>query len=298
VKRISGIIMLVMLLALAVAPWAGAAEKGKTKKAAKVNRAPYTDPTTGMQFVWVPGGCYSMGDTFGGGGPSEKPVHEVCVDGFYIGKYEVTVEEYYKFVRETGTHYPQWMESGSEYHYQSGSSDHYRKLGSALTSDKNPIVGVSWNDSIAYAQWLSGKSGKRFRLPTEAEWEFAARSGGKKEKWAGTSSEAELGEYAWYEKNSGERTHPVGQKRPNGLGLYDMSGNVWEWVSDWYGYYDEDWFKLGARKNPQGAEGGSSRVARGGSWDDAAGGARASRRRGSTPGYRDLGFRLVLPPVQ
>jgi len=106
--------------------------------------------------------------------------------------------------------------------------------------DDCPVETVSWNDAQDFISRLNQRTGKRFRLPTEAEWEYAARSGGKREKWAGTSSESELGDYAWYSKNSGGSTHPVGQKKPNGLGLYDMSGDVWEWCQDWYG---KDFYK-------------------------------------------------------
>ena len=98
-----------------------------------------------------------------------------------------------------------------------------------------PVEQVSWKDVQQFISRLNEQSGQKFRLPTEAEWEYAARSGGRREKYAGTSQEGELGQYAWYFVNSGSQTHPVGEKRPNGLSLYDMSGNVWEWCADWYG---------------------------------------------------------------
>jgi len=132
-----------------------------------------------------------------------------------------------------------------------------------------------------------------YRLPTEAEWEYAARSGGKSEKYAGTSNESELGDYAWYDKNSGSKTHPVGQKKPNGIGIYDMSGNVWEWVNDWY---DSDYYKNSPKSNPTGPSSGKEyKVLRGGSWNFYARGLEAPNRDWYEPSGRsgDVGFRLV-----
>lgn len=133
-----------------------------------------------------------------------------------------------------------------------------------------------------------------YRLPTEAEWEYAARSGGKNEKYAGTSNESELGDYAWYSINSGSKTHPVGQKKPNGLGIYDMSGNVWEWVNDWY---DSDYYKNSPKNNPTGPSSGQYRVLRGGSWFTGARTTEAPDRSRYGPSIRDngFGFRLVVP---
>lgn len=198
----------------------------------------FRDSLTGMEFIFVKGGCYQMGDTFGDGDSDEKPVHEVCVSDFYMGKYEVTQG--------------QWRQV----------------MGNNPSSNTNcgdncPVEEVTWTDVQEFIEKLNRNSGKRYHLPTEAQWEYAARSVGKKEKWSGTSSESELGNYAWYSVNAGIRTHPVGQKQPNGLGLYDMTGNVWEWCSDWYGekYYGES-----PRDNPGGPSSGSYRVLRGGSF--------------------------------
>jgi formylglycine-generating enzyme required for sulfatase activity len=141
-----------------------------------------------------------------------------------------------------------------------------------------PVEHVSWNEVHEFILRLNQKTGMRFRLPTEEEWEFAARSGGQKEKWAGTDRESELPEFAWYSMNSDGGTHPVGQKKANGLGLYDMSGNVWEWVQDYYG-------KTEQRK-----------VIRGGSWNDPPAFLRTTARACIAQEDRIgfFGFRLVL----
>jgi formylglycine-generating enzyme required for sulfatase activity len=153
-----------------------------------------------------------------------------------------------------------------------------------------PVEQVSWNDAQDYIRKLGAQSGKGFRLPTEAEWEYAARSGGKDEEYAGAS---DVDAVAWHDGNSGRKTHPVAQKRANGLGLYDMSGNVYEWCQDWY---DEEYYRNSPRNNPQGPSSGSYRVARGGSWNYIAGDCRSANRSRDSPGgrYGSLGFRLVL----
>jgi formylglycine-generating enzyme required for sulfatase activity len=223
-----------------------------------------------IEMVRVPGGCFQMGDTFGDGNSDEKPVHEVCVSDFYIGKYLVTQAQWVTVMGENP---------------------------SKFTGDRRPVDTVSWDDAQEFIKKLNQQSGRSYRLPTEAEWEYAARSGGRKEKWAGTSDPSQLGDYAWYKENSDEKTHVVGTKKPNGLGLYDMSGNLWQWCQDKYGdvYYEES-----DRNNPQGPLTGSARVVRGGSWYNSAGNVRASYRHGGAPGLRyDYGgFRLGLPAVQ
>jgi formylglycine-generating enzyme required for sulfatase activity len=223
-----------------------------------------------IEMVYVKGGCYQMGSTFGDGRNDEMPAHEVCVSSFSIGKYLVTQA--------------QWVEV-------MGTNP------STFTGDRRPVDSVSWDDAQEFIAKLNQMTGRSFRLPTEAEWEYAARSGGKREKWAGTSNKAELGAYAWYIDNSSEKTHEVGQKQPNGLGLYDMSGNVWEWVQDRYGkvYYEES-----PRDNPQGPMTGSARVLRGGSWSVTAGFVRAADRNYGAPltPFHGIGFRLALPAVR
>lgn len=135
-----------------------------------------------------------------------------------------------------------------------GNNPSFYKIG-----DNYPIESVSWNDVQEFIRRLNHKTGKRYRLPTEAEWEYAARSGGKKEKWLGTSDESELEKCVWHYGTSENRINPVCQKRPNGLGLYDMSGNVEEWCQDWY---DREYYKKSPRNNPKGPETGHERVIR------------------------------------
>jgi len=235
------------------------------------------DGTKGPEMVVVSAGTFTMGDISGilgiwsDGYKDEKPTHKVTISrNFSIGKYEVTFEEYDQFAKTTGRDLP----------------DDTNWKGESMGRGKRPVINVSWEDAVAYADWLTQQTGKHYRLPTEAEWEYAARRGGKKEKWAGTSDENQLGAYAWYEANSGGKTHPVGEKKPNGLGLYDMSGNVWEWVSDCYHETYE-----GAPKDGSAWTSGDCglRVIRGGSWDGRPGSVRSALRYGSSPDTRSDG---------
>jgi len=226
------------------------------------------DPTTFMEFLFVKGGCYTMGDTFGDGDVDENPSHEVCVDDFYMGIYEVTQGQW-KSIME-----------GNPSAYKGG--------------DLYPVEHASWDDAQAFVAKLRQKSGENYRLPTEAEWEYAARSKGKREKWAGTSDESELTAYAWFSNNTTGQTHPVGQKAPNSIGLYDMTGNVWEWVSD---IYREKYYIDSPKRNPRGPDMGRNRVFRGGSWNDESRIARTTCRVQAGPSVRNRqsGFRIVLP---
>ncbi|MGE4297132.1 MAG: formylglycine-generating enzyme family protein [Desulfovibrionaceae bacterium] len=226
----------------------------------------WTEPITGMEFVWVPGGCFQMGSE--NGAEDEKPVHEVCVDGFWMGKCEVTNAQYrvFRSVHDSGAY-----------------------EGHSLNGQDQPVVNVSWDDARGYAAWLSNKGNGRFRLPTEAEWEYAARSGGKAERFAGGQ---DVNRLAWYARNSDSRTHPVGRKTPNGLGLYDMSGNVYEWCQDRHssGYYASS-----PRENPPGPSEGSGNMCRGGSWFDGPWYLRSTSRTPATPltAGELIGFRLL-----
>ena len=237
------------------------------------------DPVTGMEFVQVPGGCYQMGSD--DGRSNEKPVHEVCVDDFWLGKHEVTQGQWTRIMGDN----PSTYKSGEDY----------------------PVESVSWDDVQAFIGKLNAKGSAQYRLPTEAEWEYACRSGGKDETWAGTSTKSRLDDYAnicdegsncqydWKESGLDDgypQTAPVGHFTANDLGLYDMSGNVWEWVQD---IYTSDAYSNHSRNNPVNTGGGSRRVYRGGGWDGFAASARCASRDSSAPGSRSrsLGVRLL-----
>ena len=218
-------------------------------------------------MVYVQGGTFNMGSNEGE--DNEKPVHSVTLSNFYIGKYTVTFAQYDAFCNETKRSKP-----GDE----------------GWGRGNRPVINVSWDDAVAYCRWLSTKTGKTYRLPTEAEWEYAAR-GGNKSKGYTYSGSNNIDAVAWYSDNT---AHPVGQKQANELGLYDMTGNVWEWCSDWYGDYSS-----GSQTNPKGASSGTNRVLRGGSWYHVPLNCRvANRYSSSTPDNRNdnFGFRVVLSP--
>ena len=217
-------------------------------------------------MVYVSGGTFTMGATSEQGSDAhdrEKPAHSVTVSGFYICMYEVT-QALWKAVM--GSNPSNWK------------------------GDNLPVETVSWNDCQDFIRKLNALTGKNFRLPTEAEWEFAARGGNNSRgyKYAGSNN---IGDVAWYDGNSGSKTHVVGTKSPNELGIYDMSGNVWEWCQDWYGNYSS-----ASQTNPTGASSGPDRVLRGGSWSRDAGDCRSSIRRYDGPrnNYISNGLRLVL----
>jgi formylglycine-generating enzyme required for sulfatase activity len=221
-----------------------------------------------MEMVSVKGGCYKMGNVGDESTQNEKPVHEVCVKDFLIGTYLVTQAQWISVMGKN----------------PSGHRD---------CGENCPVENVSWNDVQEFIRKLNERTKKLYRLPTEAEWEYAARSGGKNEKWAGTNDEKELGDYAWYLNNAKYVSHPVGKKKPNGIGLYDMTGNVWEWVSDWYA---EDYYAKSPKDDPQGPASGRTHVLRGGYWGDVGAFSRVTRRISLTadakaPGY---GFRVAL----
>jgi len=223
----------------------------------------------------------------------EQPRHRVKLTRpFEIGRYPVTVREFRAFVEDAG--YKTDEETGGGgYEWKLNPDLDWRKPGFAQ-QDGHPMVLISWNDAIAYCKWLSRKEGTEYRLPTEAEWEYASRAGTTTRFCFGDDFE-QLGEYGWYHKHSGGGTHPVGQKKPNAWGLYDMHGNVWEWCAD---YWDENYYKQFVKKlavDPTGPAGGSGRVLRGGSWADRAGSCRAAFRNWDAPSnrYGGLGFRLA-----
>ncbi len=267
-----------------------------------------------IEMVYVQGGTFQMGSN--DGESEEKPVHTVTVDDFYIGKYEVTVAEFEKFINATNYQTDadkggnSWVYTNSEWKEEDGVNWRYDAKGDKRPrSDYNhPVIHVSWNDAVAYCNWLKKTTGKAFRLPTEAEWEYAAGGGNKSNgyKWAGINSESSLYRYAnfadkntdfsWATKSQNDNytyTAPVGEYSPNELGIYDMTGNVWEWCSDWY---DSDYYENSPRNNPQGASSGRYRVLRGGSWISEPNRCRvANRSYSSSNRHSSIGFRLVFP---
>ena len=231
----------------------------------------FTESVSEVNFdmVYVKGGTFSMGATAEQGSDvydDEKPVHQVTLSDYYIGKYEVT-QGLWKAVM--------------------GSNPSYYKSG-----DNYPVEMVSWDEVQDFLTKLNALTGKHYVLPTEAQWEYAARGGVKSQgyKYSGSN---ELDDVAWHSGNSGYETHPVGLKSPNELGIYDMSGNVWEWCSDWYGDYSSS-----SQTNPIGPVNGSDRVIRGGCWGNRARDCRVSIRSFITPDLRSnyIGFRVVLLP--
>ena len=218
-----------------------------------------------FRMIKVEGGTFTMGATSEMENPydDEKPTHQVTLSSYYIGETEVT-QALWKAVM--------------------GSNPSYFK------GDNLPVEMVSWDDCQTFISKLNALTGKRFRLPTEAEWEFAAR-GGNQSRHTQYSGSSRIDDVAWYESNSDNKTHPVKTKQPNELGIYDMTGNVWEWCQDWYGSYNSY-----AQTNPTGASSGPNRVDRGGSWFLSPRYCRSSSRFGNAPGFWDgsLGLRLVL----
>ncbi|GHU93684.1 hypothetical protein FACS1894156_0870 [Bacteroidia bacterium] len=218
-------------------------------------------------MVRVKGGTFWMGcstEQQGDCDADESPLHSVTLSSFSIGKYEVTQAQW-KLIM--------------------GSNPSYFK------GDNLPVENVSWNDAQTFISRLNAATGKSYRLPTEAEWEFAAR-GGKQTQGYKYSGSNNLYDVAWYADNSGRRTHIVGTKKANELGIYDMSGNVWEWCNDWHGTYSAS-----PQRDPMGVSSGSYRVLRGGGWSGTAQYCRVADRNYNTPSLRNynLGFRLVLP---
>jgi sulfatase modifying factor 1 len=222
------------------------------------------------EMIIVEGGTFNMGDEQGIGEADELPVHPVTLKTFSIAKTETTVLQWKTYCNATGRKMPDPPSWG--------------------WIDSHPMVNVNWEDAVAYCDWMSDKTGKICRLPTEAEWEYAAR-GGKESKGFKFSGGQSIDLTGWYKENSGDKTNPVAQKRANELKLYDMSGNVWEWCEDWYGDYS-----AGAQTNPRGIKSGSFRVLRGGSWFLASTYCRVASRSLLTPGFRYsyYGFRMVL----
>jgi formylglycine-generating enzyme required for sulfatase activity/serine/threonine protein kinase len=239
-------------------------------KQAEILAQPPLENSIGMKLKLIPAGTFMMGSE--AGEADEKPVHEVRITKpFYLGVTEVTNAQWRRVMG--GEPPSKWKD------------------------DERPVETVSWNDAVEFCRKLSElheeQSARRsYRLPTESEWEYACRAETKTLYSCGDDA-ASLGDFAWFKSNSGDQTHPVGQKKPNQWGLHDMHGNVWEWCSDWYGPY-----AAGVATNPTGPDQGSHRVNRGGSWGNTAGGCRSAPRDWHVPSIRIvyLGFRLALSP--
>ena len=245
-----------------------------------------------VDIIYVEGGSFDMGagkaqeDYY----DDEIPVHKVMLSGFQISSYEITSRQYCAFLNDRNISsageyrdklYIDMADpdcpvrfSGRRFIPQTGKGDH-------------PVTEVTWSGAQAFCQWLGG------RLPTEAEWEFAARGGVKSRDYRYSGSN-NLDQVGWYKNNSDSHSHPVGQKSPNILGLYDMSGNVWEWCFDWYAF---DYYADSPKKNPAGPSDGSMRVLRGGAWNMGEWNCRVSNRSNKSPQitYNYFGFRLLIP---
>lgn len=221
------------------------------------------DPFEG-KLVFVKGGSFRMGDLLGDGNREEKPVHPVTVSDFYIGKFEVTQSQWESIMGSNPSHFKDCPDC--------------------------PVERVSWMDVNEFLEKLNDITDKNYRLPTEAEWEYAAK-GGNKSKGYRYSGKNNVNFAAWYSGNSGNKTNPVGQKEPNELGIYDMSGNVWEWVSDWFGYFTDT-----PKDNPVGPENGDFKIVKGGSWFGYIGGNRVSCRGSDEPVNKRsyIGFRVAI----
>jgi formylglycine-generating enzyme required for sulfatase activity len=231
-------------------------------------RDPLPGGGKGPEMVVIPTGNFWMGspktDAFGL--DAERPYHQVEIRHlFALGQTPITFAAYDRFAKATGAEEPDAGGWGR---------------------GNRPVINVSWEDAVAYAEWLSVQTGKRYRLPSEAEWEYACRAG-TETPWSFGSEQAKLGEYAWYRVNSGDQTQPVGEKKPNPWGLHDVHGNVFEWVQDcWHGTYDG---------SPIVGAAWEERVVRGGSWGSGPGLLRSAYRSGYFAVSRNniLGFRLA-----
>jgi sulfatase modifying factor 1 len=259
-------------------------------------------------YVYVPAGPFRMGDTFGDGDARERPVHVVDLDAFYIAKFEITNGEWKSFRDDAGYDDPKFWPDGrvvpkTQVPYWTQPTNHG---GATPASDAYPLLGVNWDSAVAYANWLSTKTGKKYRLPTEAEWEKAARgTDGRRYPWGNTIDRAHANFVGAQTYDTG---FPVGyydgsrrgdlqtQSNASPYGAYDMAGNVMEWCQDWY---SRDYYAASPRKNPKGPETGAYRVVRGGTFFVEPYELRSSARSAAWPsfqGHRMIGFRAVREP--
>jgi formylglycine-generating enzyme required for sulfatase activity len=260
------------------------------------------------ELVFVPAGPFRMGDNFGEGEARERPVHVVDLDAFYIGRVEVTNGEWRRFRDDAGYDDPKFWPGGrpvpgDQIPYWTQPQNHG---GGTPDSDGYPVIGVNWDAAVAYCNWLSAKTGKRYRLPTEAEWEKAARgTDGRRYPW-GNTIDRTYANYTGAQKY--DTVQPAGhfdgsrrgemQTRSNAspYGALDMAGNLMEWCSDWY---DRDYYSVSPRKNPAGPANGAYRVVRGGSFFVEPIDLRSAARSGAWPSlqaHRMIGFRVAREP--
>ncbi len=246
----------------------------------------FRDLDTGPEMVVIPPGKFWMGSKDGEGLTSERPRHEVTIpQPFAAGKYPVTFDEWGAYVRD-----------GAGGFFGLGrKEERYRPGDEGWGRGRRPVINVSWDDAQAYVKWLSEKTSKTYRLLSEAEWEYACRAGTEMAYSFG-DGESDLGRYGWYTSNSGGKTHPVGEKLPNGFGLYDMHGNVWEWCEDcWNSSYAGKPDRIEQSGEAWTAGDCNCRVLRGGSWIDYPQDCRAARRGRYSKENRnyDIGFRVA-----
>jgi formylglycine-generating enzyme required for sulfatase activity len=253
--------LVALLLGLAGVTSIAQAEVHKDDNAVQEPKAgtAWVEPKTGMEFVWVPSGCFQMG---GDEGSYEQPIHKVCVKGFWMGKYEVTQAQYRQVMGNNPSHFP---------------------------GLNNPVEMVSWDNAASFSEKMGNSTATRIRLPSEAEWEYACRAGHVQERYCGGNDSHNR--FAWSNANSNKQTHPVGKLTANDWGLYDMSGSVWEWVQDcWHDDYQGAPADGSVWKTGQCAK----RVLRGGSWCNDPSLVRAGFRYGNDPdGGECGGFRVA-----
>lgn len=249
-------------------------------------------------FVYVSAGPFKMGDNFGDGLPRERPVHTVELDAFYIAKYETTNAQWRRFRDDPGYDDVKYWPEGKvapkdQIPYWTQANNHG---GGTPNSDDFPVLGVNWDSAVAYCNWVSAKTGRKYRLPTEAEWEKAARGADQRRYPWGNEIDHSFANYV------GSETFDTGMKVgsfPKGAspyGAYDMAGNVFEWCSDWY---SRDYYSVSPKKNPKGPSEGAYRVVRGGSFFLEAFDLRTYGRSAAWPSFqshRMIGFRAIREP--
>jgi formylglycine-generating enzyme required for sulfatase activity len=297
------------------------ASLGITATAALLFFVPHSGPaaTAGTQpsvndgygdLVFVPAGAFRMGDNFGDGLPRERPVHTVELDAFYIGKYAVTNSQWRKFRDDPGYDDAKLWPNGlvvpkDQVSYWKDAQNHG---GGTPDSDDYPIMGVNWDSAVAYCNWISAKTGKKYRLPTEAEFEKAARGTDQRKYPWGNEIDSTYANYNYASSAAFGTTMKVGtydgavhgdlktHNAPSPYGAYDMAGNIMQWCSDWY---SRDYYSVSPRKNPKGPATGSYRVLRGGSFYLEALDLRAYARSAAWPSlmaHRMIGFRVAREP--